>query len=237
MSHTTQRRGLGPEHRGQEMIVLAMLPSRDKNIPGIRGAMEECALKMLSYRPQNWIARNFSEIIYPRFGASQGFMNWMHQYWPESTARFVMSMVGRSSTVVTAVYTDSSKVLALIADLQGDWLARNRNKGYPISIVLSALEDDIHACCRKTGLTEHTYLHSLGFFGRIENLPSEDELSLITMCGHGLIAVNRVRQLVRDVKSGKLSPEEAAHDLARPCTCGIVNRKRAREVFMRLAAV
>jgi hypothetical protein len=237
MSHTTQRRGFGPEDRGKEIIVLAMIPSQYKNLPGIREAMKELALKVLEYGPQNWIARNFSEIIYPRFGATQGFMNWMHEYWPESTARFVMSKIGRSSTVITAVYTDSAKVVTLINDLKGDWLARNREKGYPISIVISALQDDAHECCQKTGMREHTYLHSLGFFGKTGDLPSEEELSLVTMCGHGLIATNRVRHLVKSIQSGGMSPEEAAQNLARPCTCGIVNRQRAKEIFERLAAV
>jgi hypothetical protein len=236
MSHTTQRRGIGPEYRGKELIVLAMIPSQYKNLPGIREAMSELALKMLDYGPRNWISRNFTEITYPRLGASQDFVNWMHHILPEVTTRYIMSKVGSQSSVVTAVYTDSTKVVALIRDLKKNWLVRNREKGYPISVVISALIDDIHDCCRKTDLTEHTYLHSMGFFGKVRELPSEDELSLVTMCGHGLIAVNRVRYLLKSVKSGVMTPEDAAGNLARPCTCGIVNRERAKEVFQRLAA-
>ena len=122
MSHTTQRRGIGPEYRGKELIVLAMIPSRYKNLPGIREAMRELALKMLDYGPQNWISRNFTEITYPGMGASQDFVNWMHQILPESTTRYIMSKVGSRSSVVTAVYTDSTKVVALISDLKKNWL-------------------------------------------------------------------------------------------------------------------
>ena len=76
--------------------------------------------------------------------------------------------------------------------------------------------------------TEYHYLRSA-------KLPSEDELELITMCGHGLIAAARVRDLVQKLKIRRLTLEEAANELARPCVCGIVNRERAREVLARLA--
>jgi hypothetical protein len=236
MSHTTQRRGISEAYRGKELIVLAMIPSQYKNLPGIREAMRELAMKMLDYGPQNWMSRNFTEITYPRLGASQDFINWVHEILPESTTRYVMSKIGSQSSVVTAVYTDSTKVVALLNDLKRDWLVRNREKGYPISIVMSALVSDIHDCCRKTDLKEHTYLHSLGFFGNVQELPSADELSLVTMCGHGLIAVNRVRYLLKSIRSGRMTAEDAAGNLARPCTCGIVNRERAKEIFQRLGS-
>jgi hypothetical protein len=126
------------------------------------------------------------------------------------------------------------RVENLLNDLKKDWLPRNREKGYPISIVLTGLFGDAHACCSKTGFTEHTYLHCLGPFGRTRDLPTGDELALITMCGHGLIAKNRVRNLVQRIKDGELTPEQAAEDIARPCQCGIGNKKRAQEIFARM---
>lgn len=107
--------------------------------------------------------------------------------------------------------------------------------GYSISIILTGLRGDAHACCKKTGFKEHTYLHSLGAFGRVQDLPSGDELSLITMCGHGLIAKNWVRHLVKSLQTGDLTPEEATEDIAQPCECGIGNKKRAQELLTRLA--
>ena len=195
--------------------------------------MSELAVKMLEYGPDNWMSRNFTEITIPRRGGAlkptQGSSS-----SPKRTTETLMSAAGRASSVVMAVYTDTGKVENLIKDLKGDWLARNKKKGYPISIVLSGLFDDVHDCCRKTELTEHTYLHSLGFFGRVQDLPSEDELSLITMCGHGLIAVNRVRHLVKSIRDGALTPKDAADNIAKPCVCGIVNRERAEEILRRL---
>ena len=57
------------------------------------------------------------------------------------------------------------------------------------------------------------------------------------MCGHGLIAANRVRSLVEDIRLGYTTAEFAAEQVASPCVCGIVNRQRAAEVFDRLASV
>jgi hypothetical protein len=102
--------------------------------------------------------------------------------------------------------------------------------------VLTGLTRDIQDLCRKTGFKRHTYLHSLGAFGGGENLPSGDELSLVTMCGHGLVATSRVRDLVRRIEKGETTPEEAAADIATPCGCGISNKKRAQELFKRLGS-
>jgi hypothetical protein len=137
--------------------------------------------------------------------------------------------------VVTAVYTDVEDVVSLVGDLKGEWLAENQERGLPISIVLSGLFDDVRECCRRTESQEHTFLHSLGFFGKIEKLPTEAELELLTMCGHGLISTNRIRHLVEEIKDG-LAPRDAAHHIARPCVCGIVNCKRAERVLRGLAA-
>jgi hypothetical protein len=126
------------------------------------------------------------------------------------------------------------RVENLLNDLKQQWLPRNREAGYPISIVLTGLTDDAHAVCENTGFTEHTYLHSLGFFGRTEELPSDDEMCLITMCGHGLIARKRIEKLLGDIRSGELTPEEAAADIAKPCTCGIGNKERAQKMFVQL---
>ena len=233
MSHTSQRRGLDLSSPGKELVVLAMIPSEHKDAAGITEAMSELARKMLEYGPDNWVTRNATEIEIPRLSGALKLIQGSNRS-PEEVAEMLISAVGRASSVITAVYTDTAKVEALIKDLKGDWLARNSAKGYPISIVLSGLFDDVHECCRKTELTEHTYLHSLGFFGRVQDLPSEDELALITMCGHGLIAVNRVRHLVKRIRDGELTAKQAADDVAKPCVCGIVNRQRAEEIFRRL---
>ena len=160
----------------------------------------------------------------------------MHKHRPELANHLVVWILAHTRSGLSAVYTDLDTVKDLIKDLAGEWRGRNQQKGYPISIVLSGLAEDIQACCQEAGLTQHTYLHSLDLFGTVKDLPSEDELSLITMCGHGLVASARVKHLVERIRKGKLTPKKAAEDIARPCVCGIVNKQRAEEIFSRLAS-
>ena len=157
-------------------------------------------------------------------------------HWPKWTIdRLTKAAKGSAPDSLDVAFTDLKRVQNLLTDLKKEWIPRNRKMGYPISIVLTGLTGDSHACCQKTGFRQHTYLYCLGAFGRVKDLPSGDELSLITMCGHGLIAKNRVRHLVRSLQEGDLTLEEAAEDIARPCQCGIGNKKRAQELFARLA--
>ena len=210
MSHSSQRRGLDPSRPGEELIVLAMITRAFRKKEGIGRAMNELAAKMLEHG---------------------------RDHWPQWTVESLEGLAnGPASDGVEAVFTDIQRVENLLNDLKREWLPRNREKGYPVSIVLTGLTRDIQDLCRKTGFKQHTYLHSLGAFGRVEDLPSGDELSLITMCGHGLVATNRVRDLVKRIKKGETTPEEAAADIAAPCGCGISNKKRAQELFKHLGS-
>lgn len=205
MTHTSQRRGLSPDSPGQEMVVLAIIPVEYDEMEGIHDAFSDLAERMLAHQPDNCL-----------FGEA-------------------MPGVARAFNVITAVYSELQKVQGLIEEIKGDWLANNREKGYPISIVLSGLFGDVRECCRNTGCKEDTFLHSLGYYGDVRGLPTEDELELMTMCGHGLVGAKRVRDLIQRVTEDRLTAQEAAEDLAEPCVCGIVHKKRAAEIFLRLA--
>ncbi len=235
MSHTSQRRGLTPARPGQEMVVLAMLPARCKSLPGAAAAMAEAAMLMLEHGPDNWLSRNFTEIEIPGMAAVRVAGQALQEASPELAARALMRTVGHASSVVGAVFTDLDRVVGLLDDLRGEWLDNNTRQGIPISIVLSGLFGDVHDCCGRAGLKEHTFLHSLGFRGATGRLPATTELELLTMCGHGLISLRRIRALVSDISSGRITADDAARDVAKPCVCGIVNMERAAEVFARLA--
>ena len=142
-------------------------------------------------------------------------------------------LAGRSP-VITAVFTDLDAVISLLAELNGGWLESNRKRGVEISIVLSGLFGDIHKCCSRTGLRQHTYLHSLGTWGKTGRLPAEPAMELLSMCGHGMIPANRIAALTRALQKGSITPRQAAEDIALPCVCGIVNRQRAEKIFRRL---
>ena len=210
MTHTSQRRGLDPSRPGEEIIVLAITPSAVRGREGIREAVNELAAKLLEHG---------------------------RDHWPQWTIdRLTEIPTGPFPGTLAVAFTDVERVESLLNDLKEEWLPRNRQAGYPISVVLTGLTDDTHAICERTGFTEHTYLHSLGFFGRTRELPSEEEMCLITMCGHGLVARSRIESLLGAIRAGDLTPEEAAADIAKPCTCGIGNKKRAQRTFERLTS-
>jgi hypothetical protein len=100
-----------------------------------------------------------------------------------------------------------------------------------ISVVVSGLMDGIVEMCRTSGLKIHTSEHSAGILGKTEKLPDEPILEITTMCGHALVAANLVQEMVRRVKKGKKTVEEAAAELAKPCMCGVFNPKRAEQVL------
>lgn len=209
MTHTSQRRGLDPSRPGEEVVVLALTPSAVRGREGIREAVHELAEKLLEHGRDHWPKWTIDRL--------EGIP---HGPFPGSLA---------------VAFTDPGRVEDLLNDLREDWLPRNREAGYPISVVLTGLTDDTQAICERTGFTGHTYLHSLGAFGPTEKLPSHDEMCLITMCGHGLIARGRIEKLQAEIRSGALTPEAAASDIAEPCTCGVGNHERATRIFARMA--
>jgi hypothetical protein len=235
MSHTSQRRGLDPAHPNEEFIILAMSHSEYKELEGVKTAMSELAVTMLRHEPVNIMSKNFSDLDIPELPVPRELFVFLETAFGDTGREIIMELVGQESQVVTAIYTDRTKVVNFINEIRGDWLARNRQEGYPISVVLSTMAEDGHSCCQEVGLTEYSYLHSLGFFGNIQDMPSEDELALATMCGHGLVSIHRIRDLVQKIQSGQITATQAGDNIAKPCVCGIVNPVRAAVAFQGLA--
>ena len=78
-----------------------------------------------------------------------------------------------------------------------------------ISIVVSGLFDTVHKCCREAGLEPHTVNTSLGVWGKVnEKMPADPRVAdVTTMCGHGMIPFTLVEDMVRKIKSGRLSAD------------------------------
>jgi hypothetical protein len=55
------------------------------------------------------------------------------------------------------------------------------------------------------------------------------------MCGHALVAPNLVREMVKEIKAGTKTPEEAAKVLAPQCACGVFNTRRAAKLMKAMA--
>lgn len=131
-------------------------------------------------------------------------------------------------SVVHAVFTDEDKVATLIK--------RVREADLGISVVVSGLFDRVRECAQQAGLRQHTVECSAGVWGQTERLPDAQVMQITTMCGHGMVAASLVEQWVRDMRLGRMTPEEAALELARPCVCGIFNPVRAARLLEAIAA-
>jgi hypothetical protein len=106
-----------------------------------------------------------------------------------------------------------------------------KDRDLGVSVVVSGLFPHIREDCKNLGLPMHTVNYSLGVWGRREKLPDPKVTEVTTMCGHGLVSFNLVQSLLKEVRRGKKTIEEAADTLARPCVCGVVNPKRAVELL------
>jgi hypothetical protein len=128
--------------------------------------------------------------------------------------------------VVTAVFTDKEVVWRLVEDIKSQRLG--------VSVVLSGLFKDVRDACKCTGLKEHTYHISLGIFGKTDHLPDENTLEITTQCGHSLVSPHLVDAAVKKIRKGKMTCEQAAQMLIKPCACGIGNPKRIEEILERM---
>lgn len=137
----------------------------------------------------------------------------------------------------------------IIADAKGDshvvfdnpravteFLSELKEADLGLSVVVSGIFENVDECLEKAGLKHHTANFSLGIWGRTEKLPGDDILEVTTMCGHGLIATNLVKAMVKEIKSGTKTPEQAATVLTPQCTCGIFNPTRAAKLLAAMAA-
>lgn len=127
------------------------------------------------------------------------------------------------SPIITATFSDIETVKKVMKTL------REENLG--VSIVISGLLSEIQNIATKVDLNLHTIHLSLGIFGKKDLLPSKKILEITTMCGHHCISSQSVEYYVQMIKNGKISVEEAAKKLARPCVCGIFNLSRAVQIL------
>jgi hypothetical protein len=105
-----------------------------------------------------------------------------------------------------------------------------------MSVVVSGNYKLVFDILKEIGLKPHTANMSLGIFGNKDILPKEEVLGISTMCGHGMVSIRRIENVIEMVKTGKLSPEEGGKRLASTCTCGIFNPKLAWKILMKYQA-
>jgi hypothetical protein len=101
--------------------------------------------------------------------------------------------------------------------------------GIPINI--SGLLEEVRECCKGAGMMPHSAEQSLGVFGKTDRLPPREVLEINTMCGHGMVSFNLIKKIIEEVKLERMTPEQGAYHLAKPCECGAFNPTRARHML------
>ena len=142
--------------------------------------------------------------------------------FPDLTAE-QFPLIYKRTKIGMAVFDRRETLLAALKEI------KDRELG--VSVVVSGLFSHIGEDCRQLGLPMHTVNYSLGVWGKREKLPDPKVTEVTTMCGHGLVSFNLVQSLVKEIRRGKKTLEEAAEVLARPCVCGVVNPKRTVELL------
>ena len=135
----------------------------------------------------------------------------------------ISGVAWKISHIITATFIDVETVNKVMKTLKEEDLG--------ISIVISGLLTEIKKIATKVGLNLHTVHLSLGTFGKKELLPSEKILEITTMCGHHCISSQSVEYYINLIREEKLSVQEAAKKLAKPCVCGIFNLSRAVQIL------
>ena len=125
-----------------------------------------------------------------------------------------------------AVYDNVEAVAGAVRDLV------EADLGLPINI--SGPLAEVQTCCRQAGITRHSVEQSLGTAGRVDRLPRPEVVELNSLCGHGLVGYNLIEAVFGYVRTARMSVEEAARLLARPCQCGCFNPTRASQILERV---
>ncbi|MFQ6079781.1 MAG: hypothetical protein ACE5NJ_11715 [Thermodesulfobacteriota bacterium] len=127
-------------------------------------------------------------------------------------------------TIVQCTFDNREKVVSLLKEL--------KEKKPGISVIISGVADIVQGIMDEVGLGRiHTIEYSMGTWGKIERLPDFEVLKLTTMCGHAMIANDLVGKMLRDIKRGRRTPEEASLQIAKCCTCGNYNVTRGTKLL------
>jgi len=206
MTHTLHR--IGSEESLREDYVVLVMPSKDINHEGSGPKL-----------------RRFLEMALEAGAVKIGDCRLGNQYHQGGIDHLLNNVEDRA--VVHGVFKDQDSLVRILRELNEADLG--------LSVVLSGLFDEVEACCNRVGLEKHTINQSLGRWGRTDRLPPQEILEINTMCGHGMVTVGLINNVIEDIKNGNLTPEEGAERLFKPCMCGIFNPHRAAKLLSALA--
>ena len=215
MSHTLHR--VGTEENLKHDFVFLFMPSKDINHEG-------SAPKL----------RRFFQLCEKNHCVTMGDCRGGNEWYQKEKYHLQDNLEGRQHmidhvedrAVITATFKDETDVINMLADLKKEDLG--------MSIVVSGLVDHVKECCHKVGLEPHTVESSLGRIGRTDLLPPNEILEIATMCGHSMVSVNFINEMIEKCRKGRCTPEEAAAELFKPCMCGIFNTDRAAMLIRKM---
>ena len=205
MTHTLHRRG--SEDSLERDIIFLIMPSKDINHVG-------------SHVP----LKRFFQIALEAGAVKMGDCRSGNEYYQGSLDNVINNVQDRA--VIHAVFNDQEKAIGMMRRLKEAELG--------LSVVVSGLLGVVDGCCKQAGLQRHTVEHSLGVWGRVDKLPPEPVLEINTMCGHGMVTVGLINDVIDRMKTGGLTADRAAEELFKPCMCGIFNPKRAAELLQKI---
>lgn len=129
----------------------------------------------------------------------------------------------RDEIALTVTFDNLDAVCSVVAEL------KEADLGIPINV--SGLLDEVVECCRKSGISRHSTEQSLGVLGSVDRLPPREVREINSMCGHGMVSFNLIKKVIDEVKLERMTPEQGAYHLAKPCECGAFNPTRARQLL------
>lgn len=160
---------------------------------------------------------------------ASGAVNWGHGRGGGRLNSDWETMIARLADLatVTVIFDNSGYLENFLCQLHA------MNLG--LSITVSGDIARIGEICARRGWKPHSARQAIGVFGDQERLPSHEVLCVKSQCGHGLIAVRLIEEMVDRVRTAECTPVEAAERLGKPCVCGLLNPSRTAALLRRLA--
>ena len=206
MTHTLHREG-EPESL-QEDFLLLITPAIGRNDRGAAEKLKRLIDIVFEFGPVNYGCYEIGRNIFSGVGADE-----------------IKEITGDRSRI-RCVFSSREKFKRLIRRIAKEDLG--------LSVTVSGLTSAIKEITEELKLKPHSINLSLGVHGNQRLFPEDDIREITTMCGHGMVAPNLVRDMVIRVKRGRLTTNEASVELAKPCICGVFNTKRASDLLEKM---
>ena len=217
MTNTLHRFGDAESFR-DDFVVFA-IASRGKNDEGALEKQRQFLRMAIPFKPVNLGDARKGGSLRPS-KAMNPTNHWDRDLTPDFE---IVANALEHITTVAAVFDSRQKA--------EDFLKAVKKADLGLSINISTSIDGAEQCCHAAGIPRHSVGYSLGFEGKTEKLPNTQVMTLMTMCGHGMVAQSLAKKMIDWVKEGRRTPEQAATYMQRFCSCGVFNPARAVRIL------